>query len=86
MADLRPVKAYLRLKGLNQLLKGNMWSAIPVALLCMLVIVGVVSRTAAPKETMFCKTQEDFCPIEGGREIKKGEMEKWKIALCGATD
>ena len=40
MADLRPVKAYLRLKGLNQLLKGNMWSAIPVALLCMLVIVG----------------------------------------------
>ena len=37
MADLRPVKAYLRLKGLNQLLKDNMWSAIPVALLCMIV-------------------------------------------------
>ena len=36
-ADMGPVRAD---SSLNQSPKGNMWSAIPVALLCMLVIIG----------------------------------------------
>ena len=49
--DLRPERADLRLERAdmgpvradsspNQSPKGNMWSAIPIALLCMLMIVG----------------------------------------------
>ena len=36
-ADMGPVRAD---SSPNQLPKGNMWSAIPIALLCMLMIVG----------------------------------------------
>ena len=43
----------------NQSLKGNMWSAIPIALLCMIVSVRG-SRAAAPKGMKSCSTQGDF--------------------------
>ena len=44
----------------NRLPKGNRWSAIPVALLCMIVNQNGGSRAATPKGTKFCRTQEDF--------------------------
>ena len=44
-------KYLMRTKGakINQSPKGNMWSAIPVALLCMLVIVGDGKQGSGPK-------------------------------------
>ena len=50
----------MKMKGKeNRSPKGNMWSAIPIALLCM---IGVRrSRAAAPKGTKSCRTQGDFC-------------------------
>ena len=50
-------------KGFNRSPKGNMWSAIPDALLCMLVIVGDGQQGSGPKVTMSCRTQGDFSPI-----------------------
>ena len=44
----------------NQSPKGNMWSAIPFALLCMIVNLSEGSRAAAPKGTKSCRTQGDF--------------------------
>ena len=41
----------------NRSPKGNMWSAIPIALLCMVVNPNGGSRAAAPKGTKSCRTQ-----------------------------
>ena len=40
----------------NRSPKGNMWSAMPVALLCR-VLIGMSVRVAAPKGTKSCRTQ-----------------------------
>ena len=52
-ADLRPERADLRPERTdfspNQSPKSNMWSAIPFALLCMLVIVGNGLQGSGPE-------------------------------------
>ena len=50
-------------KSTNRSPKGNVWSAIPVALLCMIVNLseGKQGSAAAPKGTKSCRTQGDFC-------------------------
>ena len=49
-----------RPQGLNRSPKGNMWSAIPVALLYLIVNLSEGSRAAVPKGTKSCRTQGDF--------------------------
>ena len=42
---------------INQSPKGNMWSAIPVALLCMLMIVGDTKQGSGPKGDKVCEAE-----------------------------
>ena len=52
-------KAYIRVhatKYQNQLLKGHMWSAIPIALLCMVVNFSRGKQGSGPKGTKSFKT------------------------------
>ena len=41
--------------------KSNTWSAIPAALLCVIVNLSGGGRAEAPKGTKSCRTQGDFC-------------------------
>ena len=41
--------------------KGNIWSAIPVALLCKIVNLGKRKEGSSPKGLKHRRTREDFC-------------------------
>ena len=47
-------------KNNNKSPQGKMWSAIPVALLYLIVNLSEGSRAAVPKGTKSCRTQGDF--------------------------
>ena len=57
-ADFRPEKADFRS---NRSPKGNIWSAIPIAPLCVIVKWCKRKQGSEPKGTKSCRTQGDFC-------------------------
>ena len=59
-------RMYVGSNAYNRPAKGNMWSTIPVALLCMIVNWSEGKRAALQKETKSCRTQGDFCSFSDG--------------------
>ena len=66
----------------NRSPKGNMWSAIPVALLCM-VVNWNERQGSAPKGTKSCRTQGTFVHSSARSSICPPAFSGLKFALSG---